>query len=126
MFRFARHDSSTAVPFRCTGIPFGERPRPRHGQLPTKREREPRRLRAADSRFSIANTSKHVCGSFSVNRCSRARTSRIRAKKPPTEVGGAVSSPSLPLIRLATLALTTLLATLPGLLLLLTRLLLRA
>jgi len=52
--------------------------------------------------------------------------SRIRAKKPPTEVGGAVQSPSLPLIWLAALALTTLLATLPGLLLLLTRLLLAA
>ena len=52
--------------------------------------------------------------------------SRIRAKKPPTGVGGAVQSPGLPLIWLAALALTTLLATLPGLLLLLTRLLLAA
>ena len=52
--------------------------------------------------------------------------SRIRAKKPPTEVGGAVQSPGLPLIWLAALAWTTLLATLPGLLLLLTRLLLAA
>jgi hypothetical protein len=50
--------------------------------------------------------------------------SRVRAKRPPTEVGGAVQSPSLPLIWLAALALTTLLATLPGLLLLLARLLL--
>jgi hypothetical protein len=52
--------------------------------------------------------------------------SRVRAKRPPTEVGGAVQSPSLPLIWLAALALTTLLATLPGLLLLLARLLLAA
>jgi hypothetical protein len=52
--------------------------------------------------------------------------SRIRAKKPPTGVGGAVQSPGLPLIWLAALALTTLLAALPGLLLLLTRLLLAA
>jgi hypothetical protein len=47
-------------------------------------------------------------------------------KKPPTEVGGAVQRQSLPLIWLAALALTTLLATLPGLLLLLTGLLLAA
>jgi hypothetical protein len=50
----------------------------------------------------------------------------LRAKKPPTEVGGAVQSPGLPLIWLAALAWTTLLATLPRLLLLLTRLLLAA
>ena len=50
----------------------------------------------------------------------------LRAKKPPTEVGGAAQSPCLPLIWLAALALTTLLATLPRLLLLLTRLLLAA
>jgi hypothetical protein len=47
-------------------------------------------------------------------------------KKPPTEIGGAVQRQSLPLIWLAALALTTLLATLPGLLLLLTGLLLAA
>ena len=52
--------------------------------------------------------------------------SRIRRKKPRTEVGGAVQSPSLPLIWLAALALTTLLATLPGHLLLLTWLVLAA
>ena len=65
---------------------------------------------------------------FSVNvvRALGRQCHACAQKKPPTEVGGAVQSPSLPLIWLAALALTALLATLPGLLLLLTRLLLAA
>src|SRR4051812_35841807 len=52
---------------------------------PTKQEAKPRYFHSADSRYSVAKTSKHVCGSFSVDRCSSARTSmsRIRTKKAP-------------------------------------------
>jgi hypothetical protein len=57
---------------------------------------------------------------------SDVNVTHARKKKPPTKVGGAVQGPCLPLIWLAALALTTLLATLPRLLLLLTRLLLAA
>ena len=127
MFRFARHEGGTAVPVRCTGVPLGERRVRRTVLPPTKRGAKPRYFRFADSRFSVAKTSK-MFAAFSVNvvRALGRQCHACAQKKPPTEVGGAVQSPSLPLIWLAALAWTALLATLPGLLLLLTRLLLAA
>ena len=124
MFRFARHEGGTAVPVRCTGVPLGERRVRRTVLPPTKRGTKPRYFRFADSRFSVAKTSK-MFAAFSVNvvRALGRQCHACAQKKPPTEVGGAVQSPSLPLIWLAALALTALLATL---LLLLTRLLLAA
>jgi hypothetical protein len=127
MFRFARHEGGTAVPVRCTGVPLGDgRVRGTLGRRPN--EGQSRDIFAALIRAFQSRRGPTCCGPFSVDRCSctRAFLSRIRAKKPPTEVGGAVQSPGLPLIWLAALAWTTLLATLPGLLLLLPRLLLAA
>jgi hypothetical protein len=127
MFRFARREGGTAVPVRCTGVPLGDgRVRGTLGRRPN--EGQSRDIFAALIRAFQSRRGPTCCGSFSVDRCSctRAFLSRIRAEKPPTEVGGAVQSPGLPLIWLAALAWTTLLATLPWLLLLLTRLLLAA
>src|SRR4029077_12359249 len=128
MFRVARHEGGTAVPVRCTGVPLGERRVRRTVPPPTKRGAKPRYFRFADSRFSVAKTSK-MFAAFSVNvvRALGRQCHACAQKKAPDQGRGrSTKRPSLPLIWLAALAWTALLATLPGLLLLLTRLLLAA
>src|SRR4051812_2912365 len=96
MFRFAWHEHGTAVPVRCIGVPLGKQPRPRHGGRPTKREATPRYFRFADSRFSVAKTSK-MFAAFSVNvvRALGRQCHACAQKKPPTKVGGAVLTSKL-------------------------------
>jgi hypothetical protein len=120
---FALRDTKAAPPYRSDALAYRwDTGRVGGAVGPCQMSRAAEIFCSADSRF-FSREDVQTCIRVFLGQSSVVRSDATAQKKPRPRSGGAVQSPSSPLIWLAALALTTLVATLPGLLLLLARLL---